>query len=154
MTPNETELKEIEILLHYHGQYLSLAKQAETQLGHLNNVLIPVCAAAIAFIVQQGFDKSGLFIGVIIIVVGFYGILATTKFLRAYIKQYKRSDICSDLLSQYSNKIDIERIKNEGENYALGKFKLISKISTLRMYQSIYLVIIILGFVSIFLSIV
>lgn len=150
----EIELKEIEILLHYHEQYLSLAKQAENQLGHLNNVLIPVCTAATAFIVQQGFNKSGLFIGVIIVIIGFYGLFATTKYLQAYQKQYKRSDACSNLISQYSKKIDIERIKSEGDDYVLGKYKIISKITTLLMYQSIYIVIILLGCVSFFLSIV
>ncbi len=144
--------KEIDILLHYHEQYLALAKQAEIQLGHLNNILIPVCTAATAFVVQQKFSQSVILIGVIIMVIGLYGLLSTTKFLRAYQKQYKRSEICSDLISKYSKKINIRKISNEGENCVLEKYKLVSKISTLRMYQSIYVIIMLIGFTATLLS--
>ncbi len=149
MKITELNSKEIDILLHYHSEYLSLAKQAINNLIKMNSVLFSIFSIAMAFVVQQGFTKSGLFIGIIMILIGLYGFFVTTKYLNTYSKQYKRADFCGELISQKIKEINISNIKTIGRD----NYKFINKLSSLFMYRSIYIAILALGITSIIKSI-
>lgn len=137
--------KLIETLLHLHSEHLSLAKQAETQLGQLNSMLIPVIAAATAYAAQLPSGSSGIIIGSVIALIAIYGYIACTKYLEAYWKQYQRAKYFALKIEKIYPEIEFSSIQDKGTEFIQKEFKLTRNISTVRLLQFLYVMSILIG---------
>lgn len=78
-----------EILIHLMEQQLSLAKQSEDQRTNITNIVVLITAAIQGALTQTGFTKNALPLTFTLIIIGLFGIIATTKLYERFRYHYE-----------------------------------------------------------------
>lgn len=91
--------EENEILLEVMRQEFEMARNMENQRATITNFFITIAGASQALIVQRGFDNKSTFVGIGLIVLGFYGAVITAKL-------HERSEYYSARVGKIRERLD------------------------------------------------
>ena len=78
-----------EILVFIMEQQLSHAKQSEDQRANITNIIVLIAAAIQGGLTQTGFTKNALPLTITLIIMGIFGIVATTKLYERFRYHYE-----------------------------------------------------------------
>ena len=119
----EMENEKIQVLLKMYEESMIQRRHHETSRTTLSNILIAIDAILIGLIVDNGVEKTDLWLALLLMYFSIFGILSSISFLERYNLYWRRSRVFREKIDiVMGNTIIKDAIKNE-ETYEDPKEK-------------------------------
>jgi hypothetical protein len=142
----------IEVLLKMYETKYILAKQAEDQRATMSNFLITIAAAIFAFISQQGFSHKTIFMSLLTIVLGLFGLFMSAKYSQHYLKNYAGSTLIRNRIAQLCPEAQLLEIEQESIDKNLRRSPFLAKFPTLHLWIALHSAICLIGALTVLLA--
>ena len=135
-----------EILIHVMEQQLSQAKQSEDQRSNITNIIVLIAAAIQGVLTQTGFTKNALPLSITLIIIGLFGIVATSKLYERFRYHYEVMRQIREKIEALNPDTTIKACLDAAWREHIKKYPFIStKIRQYVVWSTLHVLIVVLG---------
>lgn len=143
-----------QVLIEFCKQCWVEAKQSEDQRATLTNIILGVASAVTVLIVQKGLSKDTLPLSILLIILGFYGAIASEKLYERYQMHSTRASVYRERIDELHPNAQILARRSEGFKRHDPNFPRLGKIRLHYLWLTLHLIIALSGLILTIMSII
>lgn len=149
-TPSSKEETDqaVEILLSVIDKQWAQARQSEDQRATTTNFIITLAVALQSFIVQRNFDFASVALGIVIMLLGIYGLMISAKYYERFRISTNRIGDLMRRLEEINKMAQIYQIQKKADKEHRDRFPRLHKIRLHRLWYALHIGVTFVGIIN------
>ena len=140
--------KQIDVLLQTIDRYWNQAIQIEIQRTNFTNFMLLLVGAVQGYIVQRQFDKFSMILSIVIIILGIFGLIVTSKYYERFREQTSKVGRLMEKINEIEPNINLDELELKANLKHSKNFPILIKIRLNKLWQFLYIFLTVLGIVN------
>lgn len=140
--------KTVDVLLQILDKQWLQAKQSEDQRATMTNLIIIVAIGLEGLVVQRGFDRNSLALAVVIVLLGFYGVIVSAKYYERFKLSTHRIKKIVEMLDEIAENSQACALDEAAEEEHRKQYPVLTQVRLHHLWLLLHLCIALFGIIT------